>query len=1090
MRFKALELRAFGPFTDLTLDFGAGTGLHIIHGPNEAGKSSALRAIDVLLFGFPHHAPDAFLHRYDDLRVGALLDDAHGNTLGVVRRKGRQKTLRDHDDAEPIDESALTRLFGGATQETFDRLFHLDHPRLVAGGKQMAASESSLGEKLFAGAGADPARVLAQLRAEYEALFAPRAQNPVINAAIRQYESLRGELRALQLSAEKWERQQRTVEELRQQRHGLDAAHARQAEERTWLSRIQLAQTPLARRTELHALINRLEAALGEATRRLLMHGDAIDALRETLPVLENHRGLHARAEKEAKEAQEEAATRWNTLRPGVSLEDGAAALSEALARKGEIRALAAREEALQRDAAHAGTSLREIEGRIAALRMQDKQGEAPPGTALLQAALEEARPLRGIDREIEECAAEIHAEEDALARGLAALGLWTGTLEELRRAPIPPLESVRRHEEEEAQLNRRRRDLEERREEIARALETNRARHARAIGGGDVLREDDLARARQLRDRAWRGARQAWERGDLPAATAEEAARLWKDLMDGEVPPGDLAGAVEQATANADTLADRLRREADRVAEIAQTEREQQHLEARLAVVREADAEWESEREIFGRAWQERWQTAGIARPLPPGDMRMWCDRVEDLRQRAQTLDTRKAALNERTALRDRVAQDLAEALAGAGEVPALAMPFQALLTSAEASLDQRTETRRAWADRRATLEQLETEALPAAAARVHSAQEATLAWQRDWTSRVAPLGLDAGATTAHALDVLEQAAEVQEALQRAAAARARAEELTAQAVAFEARARDVAMRAAPELADGDTEHVVRLMYDRLEEARGQARELEQATAECTRVEATLREHAAGMPLDSFVEAAAREETGALPERMATLDAELGDIDQTRQQLTETIAQENARLQAMDGSGAASAKAQDMETVLAQIRMEAGRYARLRVAAEALRRGVETYRGQRQAPLIARAGQLFARLTPGRFSGLRVDYDEEGAAQLVALRAESGRPTPPHALSDGTADQLYLALRLASVEAHLAASEPLPFIADDICINFDDERAGAALEVLHELAEKTQVIFLTHHHHLLEIADTRLGKGGYTRHDLQPAPL
>jgi uncharacterized protein YhaN len=47
-----------------------------------------------------------------------------------------------------------------------------------------------------------------------------------------------------------------------------------------------------------------------------------------------------------------------------------------------------------------------------------------------------------------------------------------------------------------------------------------------------------------------------------------------------------------------------------------------------------------------------------------------------------------------------------------------------------------------------------------------------------------------------------------------------------------------------------------------------------------------------------------------------------------------------------------------------------------------------------------------------------------------------------------------------------------MPFIVDDILVTFDDARATAALELLAELSSKTQVIFFTHHHRLVELAE------------------
>ena len=63
------------------------------------------------------------------------------------------------------------------------------------------------------------------------------------------------------------------------------------------------------------------------------------------------------------------------------------------------------------------------------------------------------------------------------------------------------------------------------------------------------------------------------------------------------------------------------------------------------------------------------------------------------------------------------------------------------------------------------------------------------------------------------------------------------------------------------------------------------------------------------------------------------------------------------------------------------------------------------------------------------------------------------------------------MALRLAALELHLEQGTPLPFIADDVFINWDDERAGAGLGALAQLAAKTQVIVLTHHKHLVDVA-------------------
>ncbi|MBL4701154.1 MAG: AAA family ATPase, partial [Phycisphaeraceae bacterium] len=100
-----MNLVAFGPFTDRVLDFD-GAGLHIVFGPNEAGKSSALRGLKALLYGVEERTLDTFLHANDKLRLSGCLRTADGNELTFVRRKGRKNTLLT-PDGEALDDQAL-----------------------------------------------------------------------------------------------------------------------------------------------------------------------------------------------------------------------------------------------------------------------------------------------------------------------------------------------------------------------------------------------------------------------------------------------------------------------------------------------------------------------------------------------------------------------------------------------------------------------------------------------------------------------------------------------------------------------------------------------------------------------------------------------------------------------------------------------------------------------------------------------------------------------------------------------------------------------------------------------------------------------
>jgi uncharacterized protein YhaN len=95
----------------------------------------------------------------------------------------------------------------------------------------------------------------------------------------------------------------------------------------------------------------------------------------------------------------------------------------------------------------------------------------------------------------------------------------------------------------------------------------------------------------------------------------------------------------------------------------------------------------------------------------------------------------------------------------------------------------------------------------------------------------------------------------------------------------------------------------------------------------------------------------------------------------------------------------------------------------------------------------------------------------EEGRPKLSGIRADGATVVPVSGMSEGAIDQLFLALRLAGVEESVAAGVRLPFLADDLFINYDDERSAAGFRVLARLAEQTQVLFFTHHEHLAELA-------------------
>ena len=169
------------------------------------------------------------------------------------------------------------------------------------------------------------------------------------------------------------------------------------------------------------------------------------------------------------------------------------------------------------------------------------------------------------------------------------------------------------------------------------------------------------------------------------------------------------------------------------------------------------------------------------------------------------------------------------------------------------------------------------------------------------------------------------------------------------------------------------------------------------------------------------------------------------------------------------------------------EISRDAEEFARLKVASLLLRRTVDHYRQENQNPVLILAEKFFRQLTCGEYQSLKVDFDAKGKSILFGVRSGDGPvDVPSTAMSSGTADALYLSLRLASLAHQLSHGTIIPLIVDDCLIQLDDVRAVAAMKAFSELSEQTQVILFTHHRHLIDLADQNLKPGEYHVHRLE----
>ena len=242
MRLDRLALTRYGIFSDRIIDFGEPVqgepDLHVVYGPNESGKSTALAGFLDLLFAFEHRSPYGFAHGYDAMQVEADLNIG-GAVRRLVRIRKRQGSLLD-ESGRSVSDDLLVNALGGMNREIYRAMFSLDDDSLEAGGEQILRSEGNLGQLLFAtGAGlVELSETLNRLRDTAEGFHKGRSRST--------------ELHELKVRLEQLEREKKTLDT-------AASAHARLAAERDAASNAY--DEAIAQRA-------RLEADREEAVRR------------------------------------------------------------------------------------------------------------------------------------------------------------------------------------------------------------------------------------------------------------------------------------------------------------------------------------------------------------------------------------------------------------------------------------------------------------------------------------------------------------------------------------------------------------------------------------------------------------------------------------------------------------------------------------------------------------------------------------------------------------------------------------------------------------------------------------------------------
>ncbi|MBR6812479.1 MAG: hypothetical protein IKM51_03805, partial [Oscillospiraceae bacterium] len=197
--------------------------------------------------------------------------------------------------------------------------------------------------------------------------------------------------------------------------------------------------------------------------------------------------------------------------------------------------------------------------------------------------------------------------------------------------------------------------------------------------------------------------------------------------------------------------------------------------------------------------------------------------------------------------------------------------------------------------------------------------------------------------------------------------------------------------------------------------------------------------------------------ELKALP-RVSMSESEAEAMLQRAQEEKEKILSALARLEGRIGSGADIDRLRaEYESTTEAIAAAKSDIKAIDAALECLESAQNELQSDFSPKLNELAGEYFARLTDGRYSSLAVGEGmtpEAGTLSSPLRRDERW-------LSEGTADQMYLAVRLALCDM---LTPEAPLILDDVFANYDDERMGLALEVLKELSSQRQVILFTCH--------------------------
>ena len=1176
MKLQTLKLTAFGPFTGVELDLSSGqNGLHMIYGANEAGKSSALRAIEYLLYGIPNRTSDNFTHPYQRLRIGGEFKHSTGKALDCVRRKGNQNTLRAGDDTAIQNDRELVDMLGDVDRELFRTMFGLNHERLRHGGEEIAKGDGRIGKLLFiAGAGlAGLQAVQRQLDEDTNQLFKSTGRSGKLLDTITEYRKTREELENAQVSVETWKGHDESLQKAQHEKERIDEAIRDRRGEQNRLIRIRdsiptfvrwrkaveeldsLHDAPILaadfaekssntilelrkteqRRADATTALKRVKDQLDELSvpDDLLAESDAIESLRDRLGGY--HKATSDRPKLETSQATAEGSVREILRQLGrapdlAQIEKLRLPADKTL----RIQNLGNQQEGLVERLQSARRDCERLRLAISAADKRISETEILEGSEDLRRKIREIQQQGDLESQLVGLDDDIHRIEQEASAKSKQLTLWSGSLEEAESLSVPSLDTIERFEDDLRTARANLQTLRNERDKELRAKARITSELAQLELQHAVPTEDELRDCRRTRETGWQLLLEVLRTGSENNKNIDEFVEqlaLARTLPD----------AYHRSVEDCDHIADQLRRDADRVATKGKLATDLEHHTGTCESLLTEIVAAETALSQLEEEWTTQWSSLGVT-PLPPSEMRGWHRQQQEIAELASSLRVKRLEASNLSARITTLRAQLARVLEHSGvTVDIDTSSLRDLVAQASDRSDERQQAENQLDQLRGSLA-TNRDDLQDAKIRFEEAEVALKGWQADWAAEMNKLGLEENAIPAQANSVLTSINSLFQTFQEADQYRTRIEGIDRETREFHADVREFVQRVADELVSRPADKAVTALNERLREAQSkrvardtllqeranqdgkldeangiiselnaeldemcrQAKcdeyeQLARAAAQSKRrieldqlvrdFESQLLDQSGGAELAAFVVEVETEavDTDSLQPRIDELEDDIKSIGESRDQILRQIEREEGELRKIDGSAIAAEKAANCGSIASRLDEQFHELAVLRAASAILTAGIEQHREKHQGPVLARASELFSCITEGAFQGLRADYDERGDPVLMGVRGGGGETVHIEGMSDGTCDQLYLALRLASLESWFERHEPIPFIVDDVLLNFDDERAIATLRVLTTFSSRTQVIFFTHHRHLVEMAKESLSEEELFVHDLGP---